>query len=293
MPCWMLKAVAVTPGLLVSTVITLMVGGLLPHPAGLVLFTGGLTMAVVFLTRWGEAAAATLLWFSRPARAIELELLTGALTRLCRAGLGPPVVRLRVAIGQPVIAARGLGRGTVIISTGLLDALEDGSLPQDQAAAVIAHAAGLTTRGHVRHDPLIEFWSLPWNLLTLFVDAAAAVGRQLPGTSLAWRLRVVVVTIAVVHAVQEHQPWLAVTIAGIGTASYAIPWSQHRWRQELDDLGDAAVCHAGLAPAMAAFLRRCPRTPATRRRLHHLQPPTRTTPHLGLVHQSRSAGVHE
>lgn len=283
MACWMVKALAVTPGLLISTVVTVMVGMVLPPLAGLVLFVGGLLSAVVLLAGAGEATAARVLLFSRPVRPHELHTLAGALTLLCRAGLGPPVIKLRVRTGEPSISAGGIGRRTVVVSGGLLEAVEDASLPQEQAAAVIAHAAALTRGRFVRHDPVIGFWSLPWQVLTATGQVLASVGRQLPLTPLVWRLRGVVIGIAVVQNVQLHQIWLAVTIGCIGVVSYAMPAWERRWQQLLREAGDAAVREAGLAPALAAFLRRCPRTPSVRARLRGLEQSSQRPAALGLM----------
>ena len=280
---WMTKALAVTPGLLISTAVTSMVGAVLPPPAGLLLFVGGLLGALVLLTGSAEGAAARVLLFSRPARPPELDTLAGALTLLCRAGLGPPVVQLRVRVGEVSIAAAGMGRRTVVVSAGLLDAVEDGSLPQAQAAAVIAHAAGLTRGGFVRQDPVIGFWTLPWQLLRALCQAISSAGARLPLTSLAWRPRVVVIGVAVVQCLAQHQLWLAVTIGCIGAVSYAMPVWERRWQTLLTDRGDDAVDAAGLGPALALFLRRCPRTVSVRRRLRRLESGARPVPALGLV----------
>ncbi len=283
MACWMVKALAVTPGLLISTVVTVMVGMVLPPLAGWVLFVDGLLSAVVLLAGAGEATAARVLLFSRPVRPHELHTLAGALTLLCRAGLGPPVIDLRVRTGEPSIAAGGIGARTVVVSAGLLEAVEDASLPQEQAAAVIAHAAALTRGRLVRHDPVIGFWSLPWQVLTATGQVLASVGSELPLTPLVWRLRGVVIGIAVVQNVQLHQIWLAVTIGCIGAVSYAMPAWERRWQQLLREAGDTAVHEAGLAPALAAFLRRCPRTPSIRARLRRLEQSSQRPRLLGVV----------
>ena len=283
MPRWMVKALAVTPALVISTVVTSMVGARLPPLAGSMLFVGGLVVGVLLVAGAGESAAARVLLASRPARAEELDLLAGALTVLCRAQLGPPVIRLRVRPGEHAIAAGGFGRRTVVVSGGLLDAVEGGHLPQVQAAAVIAHASALACGGWVRNDPAIGFWSLPWQLIVAVAQVVASVGRRLPLTSVAWRLRGIVLAIAVVQAVQLHQVWLAATIAGIGVVSYAMPVLERRWRQLLLASGDVAVREAGLASPLADFLRRCPRTPDRQARLRTLEGSTRVMRPLGLV----------
>jgi Zn-dependent protease with chaperone function len=280
---WMTKGLAVTPGVVISTAVTCMVGAVLPAPVALLVFVGGLLAAGVLAVGAAEEAAARILVFSRPVSPAEVDSLAGTLTLLCRAGLGPPVVQLRVRAGEKAIAAGGFGRHTVVLSSGLLEAIEDGSLPDEQAAAVIAHAAGLVRGALVRQDPVFAFWTLPWQLLRAVCQAISSAGARLPLTSLAWRLRIVVIGIAVVQCLAQYQLGLAVTIGCIGVVSYAMPVWERRWQTMLTDRGDDAVDGAGLGPALALFLRRCPRTVSVRRRLHRLESGTRPAPALGLV----------
>ena len=283
MPRWVAKSLTLGPGLIISTAVTSMVGAALPPVGGAVLFFGGLLTALLLVLGAGEPLAARVLLISRPARDHELELVAGALTLLCRAGLGPPLVGLHVRAGEHSIGAAAFGRRTVVVSQGLLEAVEDGSLPQDQAAAVMAHAAGLVRTGWVRHDPVLGFWSLPWQMLRAVGQAVAGVGRRLPLTSTVWRLRAVVILIAVVQAMQARQVWLAVTIAGIGAVSYGMPVWERKWQRMLRLGGDDAVREAGLAAPMAAFLRRCPRTSTVRERLRGLEPDVPSLRPVGLV----------
>ena len=102
-------------------------------------------------------------------------------------------------------------------------------------------------------------------------------------TAVVWRLRGVVIGIAVVQASQQGQPALAAVIGALGLVSYAMPVGQRRWQQQLVAAGDRAVTEAGLAGPLAAFLRRCPASPAVRARVRALDvapPPARR---IGLV----------
>ena len=76
----------------------------------------------------------------------------------------------------------------------------------------------------------------------------------------------------------------SVPIAGIGVVSYVMPVLERRWRRLLIEAGDVAVREAGLAAPLAAFLRRCPRTPARQARLRTLEVLTQVARPLGLVH---------
>ncbi|MGV1009112.1 MAG: hypothetical protein ACOYBY_10980 [Dermatophilaceae bacterium] len=268
---WMVKALAVAPGLVVSTVVTSMVAALLPALAGAGVFVGGLAVTLLLSGR-GERAAARVLLLSRPARPEELRLLAPALTMLCRAGLGPPVIELRVRQGVMSVGAGGMGRRTVAVSAGLLEAVADRVLPQQQAAAVIAHAAAITRDGWVRRDAAIAFWSLPWQVMQGVVAAVTSVGRRVPMTTFAWRMRAVVIAIAAVLNVQTAQPILAALVAALGVLSYAVPHWQRQWQRAMITAGDQALVTAGFAAPWAAFLRRCPPCPTLRRRLRDVDP---------------------
>jgi hypothetical protein len=262
---------------------TCLVGALLPAPAAWVLFTTGLVTAGLLLAGRGEPLAARVLFGSRPARPEELAVLAPALTLLSRAALGPPLIDLRVREGQPAVAAGGMGRRTVTVTGGLLDAARDGTLPLEQAAAVIGHAAAVVVHRWVRCDAAIAFWSLPWQVLRVLAEAVASGVRRLPGTSLVWRARAGVLIVAAVQQTQAHQWMLAVVTGVIGAASYATPAWERAWQQRLLSGGDRAAAAAGFAVPLGAFLRRCPATRTVRARLHALDAPPLHPRPLGLV----------
>ena len=280
---WLTKTLAVGPGLLVSTALASMVGAVVPPALGALLFWGGLVIAGLLGAGRLEPLAARALLVSRPLREGEREDLAPALTLLCRAGLGPPLVQLRVRERAPTVAAAGMGRRTVVVSSALVDAVRAGALPQDQAAAVIGHAAALVRGGLVRSDALIAFWSLPWQLIDAVVAATAAVGRQLPLTAAAWKFRALVLGIAVVQALQQDQYALAAVIALIGAVSYALPAWERGWQRMLLAAGDRALHETALAPAMVAFLRRCPASEQVRARLRAFEVEPRLRAPIGLV----------
>lgn len=168
------------------------------------------------------------------------------LTQLCPVGLGPPLVELRVKRCR-VIGATGAGRRTVVVSTGLIEAVVLGDLPSRQAAALVAHSAVLVREGLTRADLLIGCASAPWRASQATARGVSSWGRRLPFTQAAWRLRAVVVAVAVVQAVQVGQVGLAVTIAAIGVFSYALPVWERRWHGLLvrADHGPPVQSHVG------------------------------------------------
>ncbi|HEY5553607.1 MAG TPA: hypothetical protein VIK43_01635, partial [Cellulomonas sp.] len=136
MPGWVVKALAVGPGVVVSVVVVALTLAAAPAPTAA---GAALVLAVVVAAAghgaWEGSAAAVVLG-ARRLRPSERDELAAVLTQLCRVGLGPPLVELRVKRSR-VIGAVGAGRRTVVVSTGLIEAVVLGNLPSHQAAAVV------------------------------------------------------------------------------------------------------------------------------------------------------------
>ncbi|WP_448062483.1 hypothetical protein [Cellulomonas hominis] len=282
MPVWVMKALAVGPGVVVSVVVVALTLAAVPVPtaAGATVVVAALVAAASHGAWEGPAAAIVL--GARRLRPFERDELAPVLTQLCRVGLGPPLVELRVKRSR-MIGATGAGRRTVVVSTELIEAVVLGDLPSRQAAALVAHSAVLVREGLTRADLLIGCASAPWRAIQAAVRGVSSWGRPLPFTQAAWRLRAVVAAVAVVQAVQVGQLGLAVTIATIGVFSYALPVWERGWHDLLVRTGDGGTARAGLGDDLVAFLRTCPMTDATKARLRALVPPGAQRPALGLV----------
>src|SRR5450756_162307 len=100
----MSQALARSPGLFVSTVLTCMVGALLPPLAGLTLFAGGL-----------ERPAVRLLGRARVMSEVEAAALAPAIAVLYQKGLGAPAVELYARDGEVGISAGAAGRHSVVV----------------------------------------------------------------------------------------------------------------------------------------------------------------------------------
>lgn len=277
-----LKGLAVTPGLLVATVLTCMAGALAPPLAGLVLFVGGLAVMVALCAGRLEGPAVRLLYAARRPRPSEAAALAPALSLLCARGLGPPTVTVYVRDGQHAVAAGGVGRRSVLVTSGLVEALGRGRLPADQAAALVCHAVGRVRVGLTRSDPAIEFWSIPWQLLRAVCLTVARGVSVIPLAAFAWRIRFVVTTVAVVQSVVEGRAASGAVIGVFIALTYLAPRWQRAWVRRQLDAGDRFAIDHGFGPPLAAFLRRRPPTQVTVERIHRLAgPPTRPT--LSLV----------
>ena len=275
------KARAHAPGLVVSTVLTCMVGALLPHVAGGVLFYGGLAAEMLLFAGMGEQLVARVAARSRPMTAAEWAALAPALTLLCQRALGPPLTVLRVQPRVGAICAWGLGRRTVLISAGLIAAARNRRLPVEEIAAVIAHAAGPVLAGATRRDPALLFWTLPWRVLRGSLGVAVRAVGCAPLASLAWRTRIIYAPIAIVANTQDGYPAIGVGSASVIVLSYLIPRWERAWPAHLNKLGDHHVRQVGLAPALARFIRRWSSSPATFERIHKLTEQHTTEPQEG------------
>jgi hypothetical protein len=276
----LLKAGAVGPGLLAGTaIVTLLVGPALPVWAQLVVFFGGLLVLALLALGVGESWAVRCLFGARRLTELERAGLAPVLTELCGCGLGPPVARFYVARRLGAAAAVAHGRRSVVVSREVVHGVLVGQLPRDEAVAVLAHAVLVARAGLARQDPAIAFWSMPWRPL-------AALGRPLPGVlGFAWRIRAVVFGVAVWQTVTAGPPGAGSTrhdgLPGPGAAAaltlilamtYLAPRFANSWDKHLTATGDQLLVARGLGPPMAAFLRRCPQTPAIIARSQLLDP---------------------
>ena len=277
----MLKTLAGVPAVLVSTVLTCMVGALLPAPVGLALFVVGLVVAGLLALGRLEPQALRVWFGARPPARWEVAVLAPAVTLLCRHGIGPPTVALYVR-DRGGVGTRAVGRHGVVVSAGLVRALQLQQLRPEEAAALMAHAAGLLQVGRPRFGLLIEFWTLPWQVL---VGVATAAGRGfavLPLVDFAWKIRFVVATIAVVQSVADHRAASGAVIAVFIALTYLVPRWRRAWRQQVEAASDRFVVAHGLGAAWATFLGGQSTSPAVLARIHRITGPTKR-PALTLV----------
>lgn len=267
-PTGVLKVLAVTPALLVSAVLALVTAALLPAPAAVVLLSGGLSLTALLGAGRREGVAVRLLYGARPPTPAESAALAPVLT-MCSQGLGPPAVTIHLRDGQH-IGARGTGRYSVLVTQGLIRALQQGKLPAPQAAAVITHAAGRVHQGLTRSDLAVEVATIPWHLLWAAAQVVARAVSWIPLVELAWRLRFVVATVTVVQSIGDGHPGVAALVTVLLTSTYLAPSWQRAWDRRLINVGDQVVLEHRLGPHLAAFLRRRPPTDRTLERIHLL-----------------------
>jgi len=279
----MSQALARSPGLVVSTVLTCMVGALLPPLPGLMLFVGGLALAAVLCAGGLEQPAVRLLGRARVLSEAEAAALAPAIALLCQKGLGPPAVELYARDGEVGIGAGAAGRRSVVVSAGFLQAAQLGQLPVDQAAGVIAAAAvGRIRLGQTRFDVAVEFWTIPWQLVRAVCLAIAKTVGWFPLTRFAWQIRFVVAAVAAAQSVSDGRIAGGLVVAVFIAMTYVAPRWQRQWDMRSQDDSDRLVADNELGDALGRFLRRCPPEPRTLERIHRLTGPV-VRPSLALV----------
>jgi hypothetical protein len=277
----MSPALARSPSLIVSTVLTCMVDALLPPLPGLTLFVGGLALSVVLCAGGLERPAVRLLGRARGLSEAENAALAPAIALLCQRGLGPPGVELYARDGEVGISAGAAGRRSVVVPAGLLHAAQLGQLPADQAAGVIATGVGRIRLGQTRFDVAVEFWTIPWQLVrAVFVAVAKTVGL-FALTRFGWRIRFVV-AMAVAQSLPDGRIAGGVAVAVFIALTILAPRWQRQWDKRSQDDSDRFVAGHELGDALGRFLRQCSPEPRTLERLHRLTGPV-VRPSLDLV----------
>ena len=278
----MSQALARSPGLVVSTVLTCMFGALLPALPGLTLYVGGLGLTVVLCAGGLERPAVRLLGRARVVSEVEASALAPAIAVLCQKGLGSPAVELYARGGAVGISAGAAGRRSVVVSAGLLHAAQLGQLPADQATGVITAAVARIRLGQTRFDIAAEFWTIPWQLVRAVCVAVAKTVGLFPLTRFAWRIRFVVATVAVAQSLPDGRIAGGVVVAVFIALTYLAPRWQRQWDIRSQDDSDRFVADHELGEALGRFLQRGPPEPRTLERIHRLTGPV-VRPSLALV----------
>ena len=222
----LLKAAVVIPDLIIASLLWLVIIALLPPVAGFVLTVGGLIFAVVLAAGLGEDLTVRVLYRARHVTPAEASRLAVA-WRIATHQLDADGVRLRiVSHGAPVGTA---GRQHVLLRRDVVAAYCTNQITAHAVAGLIAQGIGRLRHGHTRFDLLWTFWTIPWDLVR---GLAHAIGRRLawiPLVQFAWRIRIVVGTIAVILEAQAGRWPSAIIIGAFIALSYVVPRSRSAW----------------------------------------------------------------
>ena len=238
----------------VSGMVLLLAAAALPDLAGLALVAVVCTIALLLRCGVGEGLACRVLTGSRSPAAAEVVILAGATTLACRAGLGPPVVQLRVQPRNLGLVPYAWGTEVVVAPGGLVVALHEERVSPAEAAAGLCHASATCRAGLANSTAALTMWCLPWNLAAGFLEGLARGVRAFPLLWLAWRCRLVLASIAVVQLVNDGHVAMGAVVAGIGAATYAQPATARWFAGRVFASGDLEVVGLGLGVQYARLL---------------------------------------
>ena len=269
---WKLRrAVGDGVGLLVSTLVTCLVGSVLPPALAITLFVGGLAVAGVLLTGRGEVLAVRLLARARRPYDYELAALRPAIAVLEEHDLACSKIQLLVRRRGTGIRVGAAGRRSIVVSQQLIEAIAAKRTHPDEIASLLAHAVGRTRLGQTTYDTALEFWLMPWRALQAFAREVGRVFGWFPLTALAWRLRFVMGLVALVQGFAEGRGLFGVVGAIAVAVSYVVPWAGRQADLAAEDEADHFVTDIGLGEALARFLERGARSPRALQRVHRLR----------------------
>ena len=237
-----------------SGLVLLLTAAALPDLAGLGLLAVVSTSALAVRCGVSEGLACRVLTGSRPPTAVEAAILAGATTLTCRAGMGPPVVQMRVQPGNLGLVPYAWGTGVVVVPGGLVVALHEGHVGPEEAAAGLCHAGATCRAGLAGSTASLTLWCLPWSVAAGFLEGLGRGVKASPLVRLAWRCRLVVASIAVVQLSNEGHRAMGAVVAGIGAATYAQPALGRWFAGRVAATADVEVACLGLGVEYAQLL---------------------------------------
>lgn len=250
-----LRAVAMVPAVVVSTAAWLIVGALLPAGlGGLVLLVAPVVLVVLWLGRSGRVGRlvdqlGTLLAGAREPTADEVGVLQPVLMRLVE--LEVDSMRLLVSrSARPYPPVRPFGRDQVVLSPVLAEAVFRRQLAVEDAVALIVHNIGWLRAQPTRGAVAIATWTLPWRAVSVVISRVGAAARWVPLVGFAWRLRLVVGSVAVVQSAVEGRTGSAVLVAVFLAVTYTTPAARRARGARLQVAADEYVNARGLGPTL-------------------------------------------
>ncbi|UUW92927.1 hypothetical protein [Pimelobacter simplex] len=280
-----LRVVTLAPALLVSFVLTVVMCALLPPALGLVAFmaAGGVLVALAMGQLQRPAIAA--LTSSRPATEAEFRVMAPVLAELGGRGVDIATLFVRRPQRPSTPVAVAIGRRTVVVSPGLVDATYRGGVTGAEAAAALAHAVGRHRALRPRLELAVLAATTPWRLIVATFRGIGRAFAWLPFMRLAWTLRGVVGVICVVQSMVEGRAWAGLLGGVVIALTYLVPAAGRRIDLRTEAEADQFVLGVGLGPVLAGLLRRYGH-PMTLERMQRLETAAEQPqrPRLHLVH---------
>lgn len=269
-PMTVLRVVTLAPALLVSFVLTVVVCALLPPALGLVAFLAAGGVLVALAMGQLQQPAMAVLTSSRPATEAEFRVMAPVLAELGGRGVDIATLFVRRAQRPSTPVAVAIGRRTVVVSPGLVDATYRGGVTGAEAAAALAHAVGRHRALRPRLELAMLAATTPWRLIVATFRGIGRAFAWLPFMRLAWTLRGVVGVICVVQSMVEGRAWAGLLGGVVIALTYLVPAAGRRIDLRTEAAADQFVLGLGLGPVLAGLLRRYSH-PMTLERMQRLE----------------------
>lgn len=284
-PMTVMRVVTLAPALLVSFVLTVVMCALLPPALGLVAFMAAGGVLVALAMGQLQQPATAVLTSSRPATEAEFRVMAPVLAELGGRGVDVATLFVRRAQRPSTPVAVAVGRRTVVVSPGLVDATYRGGVTGAEAAAALAHAVGRHRALRPRLELAVLAATTPWRLIVATFRGIGRAFAWLPFMRLAWTLRGVVGVICVVQSVAEGRAWAGLLGGVVIALTYLVPAAGRRIDLRTEAEAGQFVLGLGLGPVLAGLLRRYGH-PMTLERMQRLETAAEQPqrPRLHLVH---------
>ena len=273
-PMTVLKATTFWPAALVSFVLFMVVVALVPPFLSLPLVLAATAALVVLASGRLEGPAVELLTAARAATAGERQVMATVVDGLARVGITDLelLVRRRQLASTPAVTV--LGRRSVVLSPGLVEAVYRGWVGPEEVVALVAQAVAARRARRPRAELAGLVATSPWRAVVMVFRGVGAAFAWLPFMGMAWALRGVVAVICVLQSVVEGRAAVGLLGGAVIALTYLVPAAGRALQTRTEAIGDQFVVDQRLGGVLARFLTRYGH-PTTVERLRHLeqQPP--------------------
>lgn len=271
-PMTVLKATTFWPATLVSFVLFMVVVALVPPFLSLPLVLAATALLVALASGRLEEPAVELLTGARPAAAGERQVMGSVVDGLARVGITDLelLVRRRQRASSPAVTV--LGRRSVLLTPGLVEAVCRGWVATEEVVALVAQAVAARRARRPRAELAALVATSPWRVVVMVFRGVGAAFAWLPFMGMAWALRGVVAVICVLQSVVEGRAAVGLLGGSVIALTYVVPAAARVLQARTEAIGDQFVVDQRLGGVLARFLIRYGH-PVSVERLRHLEQP--------------------
>lgn len=277
-PMTVLKATTFWPAALASFVLFVVVLALAPPFLSLPLVLAATALLVVLATGRLEEPTVKLMTGARTATVGEQHVMASVVDGLGRVGITELelLVRRRQRASTPAVTV--LGRRSLVLTPGLVEAVDRGWVATEEVVALVAQAVAVRRARRPRAELAALVATSPWRAVVTVFRGVGAAFAWLPFMGIAWALRGVIAVICVLQSVVEGRAAVGLLGGAVIALTYLVPAAGRAVQARTEAIGDQFVVDRGLGGVLARFLTRYGH-PTTLERLRHLeQPPPPAVP---------------